>query len=78
MSWICRPIGRGRRCASGRGASVGFRDRPAASHARVSCRWRARTSATLFMVVHAALAVLLGAAVGADDIAIGYADRGSW
>ncbi|WP_157108808.1 condensation domain-containing protein, partial [Aldersonia kunmingensis] len=55
--------------ASGRGATVGF-DIPAELHAGLVELARAH-DATLFMVAHAALAVLLARMSGGDDIAVG-------
>ncbi|MCX5046722.1 amino acid adenylation domain-containing protein, partial [Aldersonia sp. NBC_00410] len=62
--------------ASFAGATVGF-EIPADLHAALVGVARAH-EATLFMVVHAALAVLLARLSGTEDIAVGYADRGSW
>ncbi|WP_157108390.1 non-ribosomal peptide synthetase, partial [Aldersonia kunmingensis] len=55
--------------ASGRGATVGF-EVPAELHASLLAVARAH-DATLFMVVHAALAVLLARLSGTEDIAVG-------
>ncbi len=55
--------------ASMRGSSVDF-ELPAELHARIDAVARA-SNATVFMVLHAALSVLLSRSAGVDDIAIG-------
>ena len=57
-SWSCRPTGRARRSRRTRAARCRFAMRRRAAR-RARCDWRARDGATLFMVMHAALAVLL-------------------